>query len=117
MAGIHSLSDFRNENRGVSPQSTLNQGNQEFQFFPSVEEGDPRKYGNCETLQHLFCPFFRFLSFVVLISLFDILIYLLTLAHSAIAFGTLARDQSTFLGPCTSSLITFGAKVYTNRDN
>ncbi len=117
MANIHGLGELNRDDPrrydNVPQQDRGGRGEQDFNicFVPSDEREDPRKYNVFETIQRICCPFCSFLSFVFVISLIDILVYIALIVHSGVVYKSLDRNQKTFLGPCTASLVLFGAKV------
>lgn len=116
MANIHGMGEFnsgnnRREHLSASqrPDSFSNMGN--FPLFSSgIANDDPRSLGFFGTIQSIFCPFFKVRSFIAIISVIDVLMYLITLIHSLSNEG-LSKDTKNFLGPNDGTLDTFGAKV------
>lgn len=72
---------------------------------------DPRSRGFVSTFRSIFCPTLNVVSFVFVVSLIDILLYLVSLFHSASTGGLESKDD-IFLAPSNSTLILFGAKVF-----
>ena len=71
--------------------------------------GDPRSDGFVRTMWSIFCPYFKLMSFLLLMCVFDIAFYIATLIHSCVVYKGL--DGSSFLGPVTETLMRFGCKV------
>eukprot|EP00826_Nyctotherus_ovalis_P031207 TRINITY_DN2490_c0_g1_i2.p1 TRINITY_DN2490_c0_g1~~TRINITY_DN2490_c0_g1_i2.p1 ORF type:complete len:192 (+),score=3.33 TRINITY_DN2490_c0_g1_i2:170-745(+) len=111
MSNIHGIRDLR-ENEPERPAG--NEGSQSREaelFMADGEDLDPRKLSHCQTLQRILCPYFKCSSFLFIISIIQILLYVGTITYSAVKNRKLSPDANSFLGPCTSTLVTFGAKV------
>lgn len=111
MANIHGIRDLR----GNQPEQPVgNQGNLSREaelFMVDARDMDPRKVSHCKTLQLILCPYFKFNSFLFIVSVIQIIFYITTIIYSLCIDHKLSPDLSSFLGPCTSTLVTFGAKV------
>lgn len=111
MANIHGIRDLR-ENEPEQPAG--NQGNPSREaelFMTDARDMDPRKVSHCKTLQLILCPYFKFNSFLFIASVIQIIFYVTTIIYSLCVDHKLSSELSSFLGPCTSTLVTFGAKV------
>lgn len=122
MANVHRLGDYNNDQHpggyrrpgGPGGQGPMGPGSDPFTVQLFREEGgneDPRKDNCCITIKHVCCPYFHATQFVFIVSIIDILVYIGTLVHSIVLFHSLDKNQRAFLGPCMSTLVTFGAKV------
>ena len=107
MAYVHGINDLRNQDQQEDNQGGSSRENELF----DGDRGDPRKNSNFRTLIIILCPYLSCLSFLVIISFVEIAFYLATIIHSLIVSHELSPDLTSFLGPCTSTLATFGAKV------
>jgi len=118
MANVHRLDEVRNHraNQGRVPSrpAPAYYGSPDRMdiLSPGGDRGDPRMVSHTKTVQQIICPYFDALSFVFLISLIEIAIYLATLTYSLLHDKGLSPEITVFLGPCLSTLSTFGAKVF-----
>lgn len=111
MSNIHGIRDLR-ENEPERPAGSQGNPSREAELFMADgEDLDPRKLSHCQTLQRILCPYFQWSSFLFIVSIIQILLYIGTIIYSTVKSRRLSPDANSFLGPCTSTLVTFGAKV------
>ena len=107
MANIHRIEDYQNDNsRSFQPFdiATVSQEERRNLPFLDVHGKTPRQDSFLEMLKFSFCPNFELRSFTSIISIIDIVIYIITLIYGGIVIPSL------FLAPTKSTLNIFGAQ-------
>ena len=72
---------------------------------------NPRTLGFFGIYRSIFCPRLHAVSFIFVISIIDIIIYIVSITHS-LSTGGLDSSGDSFLAPNNSTLLLFGAKVF-----
>lgn len=105
MNNVHGLNDFSNNNER-RPSSNNQSAPLMANRFSS--EGNPRQQGFLNFLKNFCCPNFTVKSFIFIITIIDIILYIVTLC-----FGVLPANLKTskILAPKLDTLIKFGALV------
>ena len=116
MANVHGMADVDRRDQQRRPAADNQGANMggaamaRLPFLSSQDNEDPRRQGFFSTLRSILCPYFKPVSFIFMICILDIAVYIGTLVHS-VNNGGLDSSGKKFLGPSSETLTTFGAKV------
>lgn len=93
-------------NPGFSDYNNLRRNPSLFGANIISNAGNPREESFWKFLNNFFCPFFKFKSFICLITIIDIIMYIVTLAYDGID-----DIDNGLLAPTFKSLDLFGMSV------
>jgi membrane associated rhomboid family serine protease len=103
---VRTIRDLNNQNPGPNQRMLGGQPGNDYPILNSARfEGTPedaRKETFWEMLKFIFCPYFTMKSFIFVITIVDVIMYIITVSYD--------YDTDNFLQPRTDTLITFGAK-------
>ena len=104
MSNIHRLNENNNDNNDNNNQNRRNISI--FGSNPNSNHSNPREESFCSFVRNL-CPNFKFLSFILIITLIDIIMYVITLSYDGID----DVEKSGLLAPTFKALDFFGMSV------
>lgn len=104
MSNIHRLNENNDNQNAPNPQNRRNLS----MFGQNLNSNsiNPREETFCSFLKNFCCPFLKFASFIAVITLLDITMYIIT-----ILYGGIDDVDNGFLAPTISTLDRFGMSV------
>lgn len=105
MSNIRGFRDYRIENNEHAPLLGPRPGAMPFISTVS-QEGDPRKESCFQMCKLTCCPTITFKSFTAIITIVDIVMFIVTLA-----FGMQTGGRTEFLSPTIDTLVKFGGRT------
>jgi hypothetical protein len=103
MSNIHRISDFENNNNNNNRRDRVPMLGGNLGEYP-----DARREPFSTFLKNFFCPLFSFKSFIFIITICDIVIYIISISQG------IAKSNNSLLPPKDETLDKMGSLVYIN---
>ena len=113
MANIHRIQEYENQGQGAGREEYARRQQRAGtpllggMAMPNRTMSDPRKENVWDMFTQCCCPSFTIVSFIVVVTIIDIILYIFTLCY-----GLNNSFDAGFLAPTLSTLDDFGDKVY-----